>query len=872
MTHRPVLLQLIGAINSFSLLAIVSILISTNVHAAWENQTGLTGKPIGSIAVDPVDNNKVFVGTTSIPNSPASMGLYQSAGVSTQKTWTQVTNASLSGHVIRSVAIAPDSSFANQKMFVAVAPDATSQTPASPKGIYKSIDGGINWTASQIAHPNLPGLFLTDDIAQIVITNRVNNIQNIYVVVQSDEHGGQGDGLYVSSNDGLSWIKRNGTSDINRIAISPSEPNTVFFDTRSSHVINKSTDGGVTFIQASSGLPTGIGAGIIDFAIDPINANNVYASAYENGIFGFYYSSNKGQSWTRNSTDVFYKIAVSPVFNENKVYGVKNDNLTGGAPIYNVYMSQNNGTSWSKVDPSSTVFSSQTIYAMTAVNDSVYVAADDGLYINAQSGTVPTAPIANNTNLSVPFGSTFATGSLTATKVSSTDVLTFTVISPFPTKGTFQITNAQTGAFTYTPFANQVGVDIIRFNVSDQLNRTSTIPGSISITIQSTAPTNPTPVNSTVNMAAGTTTVNGVLSAQKVAVTDTLTYTVVPGNSGTKGTLTITNPNTGTFTYTANAGQTGTDTASFSVRDQMQRTSLVNGIVTINLSGTGAGTGTTAVDLDITAPIASQQTTVQAGGDLTYNLKLSNLSTTQNSGTVTITSSQVPVGATLVVGSYETCVLRSNRVITCTISSMRRESTLNISIILKMPVTLNVTNISTTFSVTTVGTESNTTNNTTPTILTTIGAGTGTGTGSGATIPVARSTSLVASPGTTINGQFEFLSKVNPTDTLRYVIVSNGTLGTLTFTSPVVGTPNTSNSPSFTYSARAGVVGNDTINFKVIDNLNRESAIKSVIISVQSPSGSGAGAVDSGGESGGAINPWLLVLGLLPLVFRRRKK
>ena len=878
--RRQAMLQRSVATKSFFLLFIIlAVLSSFNTHAAWEKQTGLTGKSIRSIAVDPIDSNKIFAGTDYILNAPTTMGLYKSSGTTTQKTWAQVTGSSLPGHVIRSISIAPDSTFNNQKMFIVVAPQASSQNFSSLGGIYKSIDGGITFTPTQIASPSNPGLFLTSGVSQVVISKRVNNIQNVYAVVDTDEYGGQGAGLYVSSNDGLSWIKRNGVTDIQQIVVAPSEPNTVFISTKTTKELKRSTDGGATFLPANSGLPTGMDAIIIDFSVDPVNANNIYASAYQFGVEGFYYSLNKGQSWTRTSTDVFYKVAVASVFNTNKIYGVKNEAISG-VPRFNVFMSQNNGTSWTKVDQDSTGFTVQRINALTVSNDTIYVAADDGLYIHAEGGAATTNPLANNGSLIVPAGSTSANGVLTGTRISPNDTLTYRVVTN-GSKGSMVITSPTTGAFTYTPFANQTGTDTVTFSVTDQLNRTSLLPGSITISLQSNSvSTNPVATNSTVAVTAGTSSVNGFLSAQKVAFTDTLTYAVV--TNGAKGFLTITNPSTGAFTYTANAGQTGTDTVLFRVTDQLQRSSLVNGIVTINLSGSGTGVGTGtgagAVDLNITA--TATPLTIQAGSDLTYALKVSNLSTTSNSGIVTITSSQLPALASLVPGSYDTCVLRSNRVLTCTVSSLRRQSTLNIQVIVKMPVSLTGASVNTTFTVSTPG-EPNITNNSAQ-VVTTIGTGTGTGTGTGAgtgigtgvggTIPVARSTSLVASSGATVFGEFQIQSKVSATDTLRYIVISNGTLGTLRFTSPAVGTPNISSSPSFSYTANAGVVGNDTINFRVIDNFNRESAIKSVIISVQSPNTSPGNSSSSGGASGGAFNPLLLILGLLPLLLRRKNK
>jgi uncharacterized repeat protein (TIGR03803 family)/VCBS repeat-containing protein len=218
----------------------------------------------------------------------------------------------------------------------------------------------------------------------------------------------------------------------------------------------------------------------------------------------------------------------------------------------------------------------------------------------AQTGTLTTAE------------DTSATGTLVANDVDNV-TLSYSV-STGPTKGTVLITNATTGAFTYTPTPNATGADSFTFKANDGTLDSNV--ASVSVTI-SAANDPPVASNGTTSVASGGT-VTGTLVATDVD-NASLTYTIL--SSGTKGTAAVTNSATGAYTYTANAGTAGTDTFTFKANDGSADSN--NGIVTVTISGGNAApiasgaTSTTPEDKSVSGRLTASD---PEGGRLTFAL------------------------------------------------------------------------------------------------------------------------------------------------------------------------------------------------------------------------------------------------------------
>ena len=163
------------------------------------------------------------------------------------------------------------------------------------------------------------------------------------------------------------------------------------------------------------------------------------------------------------------------------------------------------------------------------------------------------APVAADGSLTT-LEDTPASGTLVASDVDG-DALTYAIVGN-GTKGSAVITNAATGAFTYTPNPNANGTDTITFKANDGTVDSNTATVSITITAVNDAPVAADGTLTTLE----DTPASGTLVASDVDG-DALTYAIVA--NGTKGTAAITNAATGAFTYTPNPNANGTDTITF---------------------------------------------------------------------------------------------------------------------------------------------------------------------------------------------------------------------------------------------------------------------------------------------------------------------
>ncbi|HXD30244.1 MAG TPA: hypothetical protein VN643_03960 [Pyrinomonadaceae bacterium] len=150
-------------------------------------------------------------------------------------------------------------------------------------GVWKTTDGGINW------EPISDGsVFRTGSVGAIALSDSDPN--TIYVGMGESAIRGNtshGDGVYKSTDAGKTW-KRSGLDDtrqISRIRVHPKNPDLVYVAAQG-HVwgpndqrgIFRSKDGGKTWEKVFS---RGDKAGASDLVIDSLNPNNLYAGFWE---------------------------------------------------------------------------------------------------------------------------------------------------------------------------------------------------------------------------------------------------------------------------------------------------------------------------------------------------------------------------------------------------------------------------------------------------------------------------------------------------------------------------------------------------------------------------------------------------------------
>ncbi len=172
--------------------------------------------------------------------------------------------------------------------------EAANSDPVSGKpggvGIIKSTDGGRTWRSMVNGLRNLyvGSLFMHPTNPDILIAG-AGNVQ--YSANQ---------GVYLTTNGGSSWRHTLGDELITAVEFSTSDPRIAYAGGRNS--IYRSTDGGRTWRRMTPLEPwgsPGIAAGFpIDFQVDPMNPNRVFANNYGGGNV---LSKDGGRTWVNAS-------------------------------------------------------------------------------------------------------------------------------------------------------------------------------------------------------------------------------------------------------------------------------------------------------------------------------------------------------------------------------------------------------------------------------------------------------------------------------------------------------------------------------------------------------------------------------------------
>ncbi|MBL7917189.1 MAG: hypothetical protein JNM96_02255, partial [Bacteroidia bacterium] len=247
-------------------------------------------------------------------------------------TWTTNTN---SLGVIGATDLAIDPSNTNI-MYLATGDGYAGDTRSI--GVLKSTDGGATWNTTGLNY-NVSSNFL---IRRLII-----HPTNPQILIAATNGG-----VYRTNNAAVSWTLETSNMNTYDVEFKPGDPNTVYASTNSSFWL--STNGGDTFTQISSGIPTS-GSARLNIAVTAADVNYVYVirSNSSNGFGGLYRSVNSGTSFSVMSTtpDILANscagtsgggqgwydlaIAVSPT-NKDIV-------VVGGV---NHWRSTNGGTSW----------------------------------------------------------------------------------------------------------------------------------------------------------------------------------------------------------------------------------------------------------------------------------------------------------------------------------------------------------------------------------------------------------------------------------------------------------------------------------------------------------------------------------------------
>jgi photosystem II stability/assembly factor-like uncharacterized protein len=201
-------------------------------------------------------------------------------------------------------------------------------------GVYKSLDGGRSWK-------NM-GLKRSLHIGKIIV--HPTNPDVVFVAAMGPLWGPGGDrGVYKTTDGGENWtlvLEIDENTGVVDMQMDPRDPDVLYASSyqRRRHVwtlinggpgsgIHKTTDGGTTWTKLSNGVP-GVDKGRIGLAISPPNPDTIYAiieAAQDKG--GFFRSTDAGQNWEKMSGYVagspqYYNEIIADPVKADRVYSM----------------------------------------------------------------------------------------------------------------------------------------------------------------------------------------------------------------------------------------------------------------------------------------------------------------------------------------------------------------------------------------------------------------------------------------------------------------------------------------------------------------------------------------------------------------------
>jgi len=218
------------------------------------------------------------------------------------RTWNPIFDDQAIGS-IGSIAVAPSDP---RTIYVGTGEADMRSDIAYGDGMYKSTDGGRSWTHI--------GLTDTMQIGAIVVDPRNANVA--YVAALGHPYAASAErGIFKTIDGGKTWAKilyKNADTGATALAMAPDDPNVIYaalWQTRRppwnvyppsngpGSGLYKSTDGGTTWRQLTTGLPQNVGR--IGLSISNSAPHRVYANVdAAPGVGGIYRSDDAGATWT----------------------------------------------------------------------------------------------------------------------------------------------------------------------------------------------------------------------------------------------------------------------------------------------------------------------------------------------------------------------------------------------------------------------------------------------------------------------------------------------------------------------------------------------------------------------------------------------
>jgi photosystem II stability/assembly factor-like uncharacterized protein len=361
-----------------------------------EGSEGLHEKEEGAV------DNDWFMLQRVYPHDDINPALYESARQNFRRTLLRKTSASAAPWV----SIGPTNVGGR---VTAIALDPTNANiiyaGAAGGGVWKSIDGGVNWKNIFSESSSIGSLVLSPENSQIV-----------YVGTGEGNPGGvaiyPGNGVWRSTDGGQTWINIGLTNSgqIGKLAIHPSSPNRIFaavlgrYRSRTQdRGIYRSLDSGATWTRVLYLTDT---TGACDVVIDPSNQNRIIAAMWDryrpltysivNGLnTGLWLSTDGGDHWTKatsgfpsnDSTLGRISLAFAPS-QPGLVFALASNGLS----VYGIYKSIDGGNTWLQVSSGDPFINESQVWynnviAVHPVNPAILFAGMTEMYESTDGGS-----------------------------------------------------------------------------------------------------------------------------------------------------------------------------------------------------------------------------------------------------------------------------------------------------------------------------------------------------------------------------------------------------------------------------------------------------------------------------------------------------
>jgi len=250
----------------------------------------------------------------------------------------------------------------------------TMYTAGVAGGIWKTTNGGTNWT---------PLNDLMNNMAVTTIVIDPSNHDTLYAGTGEGFFNGdavRGDGIFKSTDGGANWTHLSATSNnsnfhyVNKLAISSNDSNRIYAATRGG--VFRSTDGGTTWSSVRS-ASTFVGCLDIQVRTD-VNPDVLITSCGSFIQSAIYRSIDGGDNWTQVLTETNMgrsSLAIAPS-NQNTMYALSatNQSVSGNYSLglHAVFKSTDGGATWNPTvrntdsNKLNTVFLSNTLFAFYA--------------------------------------------------------------------------------------------------------------------------------------------------------------------------------------------------------------------------------------------------------------------------------------------------------------------------------------------------------------------------------------------------------------------------------------------------------------------------------------------------------------------------